>query len=134
MRDYNIPNIPPDITRHILTTPITTCRRPIVDTPETRADRDQTVIAAVVALSPADVYEANLAAQIAAAHTRASTASASPSSPASKPDDNRRHRSQAAGMMRVMRTALRWFAGADRNPRQAPSSRAKAWSANLRLG
>jgi hypothetical protein len=64
---HTLPNLPAAVAREVFATLCGSLPPPVIDTPETRADRDDTAMAAVAALHPADALEAKLAADIVAA-------------------------------------------------------------------
>ena len=112
-----LPNLPASVSREVFATLCASLPPPVTDTPEARAERDQTAMAAVAALRPANAYEARLAVQ-----------------PGQDPDDARRLRAQANAMMRQEQSSLRALqriqatrekAEAERNP--AAMQRAGYW-------
>jgi hypothetical protein len=62
-----LPNLPASVSREVFATLCGSLPAPVIDTPETRAERDSTAIDAVAALHPADAFQAKLAADIVAA-------------------------------------------------------------------
>jgi len=102
-----LPNLPPAIAREILATLTATLPLPPDDTPDARAARDQTAIAAVAALHPADAMEALLAAQIVTADAHAKDSLREAVAPGQDPATARRCRAQACAMMRQMQSGLR---------------------------
>jgi hypothetical protein len=59
-----LPNLPPAVSREVHTNLRDALPAPVPDTPESRADREETAMAAVTALHPNDALEALLAAQV----------------------------------------------------------------------
>lgn len=57
-----IPDLPATVTREVFATLRCLLPPPVTDTPEARADREETAMASVIALYPADAFEADLAA------------------------------------------------------------------------
>jgi hypothetical protein len=100
-------NLPPSIVHQISATLCASLPQPVADTPESRAARDETAIAAVAALHPADAFEAQLAAQIVDADAHAKDCLRLAVQPGQQPADIRRHRAHAIAMMRQMHIGLR---------------------------
>ena len=129
-----LPNLPDSIAREVFATPCGTLPPPVTDTPEARAAREETAMAAVAALLPANAYEALLAAEIVAANYNAKDCLRLAVQPGQDPDDARRLRAQANAMMRQEQSSLRALqriqatrekAEAERNP--AAMQRAGYW-------
>ena len=129
-----LPNLPPSVSREVFATLCGTRPPPVTDTPETRAAREETAMAAVAALLPANAYEALLAAEIVAANYNAKDCRRLAVQPGQDPDDARRLRAQANAMMRQEQSGLRALqrtqatrekAEAERNP--AAMQRAGYW-------
>lgn len=131
MRDDILPHLPPSTAWHALSTLIATLPPPVIDTPETRHQRDDDAIAAVVALQPANAADAMLAVQIVLANAEALYCLHLAIQPGLQPEFVRRYRIQAASFMRIARSSLRLLAGPGRNLALPPLG--KAWRANLRL-
>ena len=129
-----LPNLPDSIAREVFATLCGTLPPPVTDTPEARAAREETAMAAVAALLPANAYEALLAAEIVAANYNAKDCLRLVVQPGQDPDDARRIRAQANAMMRQEQSSLRALqriqatrekAEAERNP--AAMQRAGYW-------
>ena len=80
---------------------------PVPDTPDLRAARDQDAMDAVVALHPADAFEARLAVRIVAMDSHAGDCLRSAGLVGDDPEKVRRCRAQAASMARQSDAALR---------------------------
>jgi hypothetical protein len=104
---HTLPNLPPSVAREVLATLCATLPPPVADTAEARAARDETAMAAVAALHPADAFEALLAAQIVEADAHAMDCLRLAVQAGQQPEDVRRCRAQAATMMRHMQSGLR---------------------------
>lgn len=102
-----LPNLPPSIAREVFANLCATLPPPVTDTPEARAARDETAMAAVAALHPADAFEALLAAQIVEADAHAKDCLRLAVQPGQDPEAARRCRAQASAMMRHMQSGLR---------------------------
>ena len=133
-----LPNLPPSIAREVFATLCGTLPPPVTDTPEARAAREETAMAAVAALLPANAYEALLAAEIVAANYNAKDCLRLAVQPGQDPDDARRLRAQANAMMRQEQSSLRALqriqatrekAEAERNP--AAMQRAGYWCRDI---
>jgi hypothetical protein len=104
---YTLPNLPPSVAREVYARLCALFPPPSSDTPEARADRDETAMAAVAALRPADAFEALFAAQIVGANASAMDSLRLAVQPHQEPKDVHRNRTQAATMMRNMQSGLR---------------------------
>jgi hypothetical protein len=104
---YSLPNLPPSVAREVYARLCVLLPPPYADTPEARADRDDTAMAAVAALRPADAFEALFAAQIIGANASAMDSLRLAVQPNQEPKDVHRNRAQAATMMRTMQSGLR---------------------------
>ena len=129
-----LPNLPASVSREVFATLCASLPSPATDTPNTRADREQTAMAAVAALLPANAYEALLAAQIVLANYHAKDCLRLAALPGQDFDDARHCRAQANAMMRQEQSGLRALqrtqatrekAEAERNP--AAMQRAGYW-------
>ena len=129
-----LPNLPASVSREVFATLCASLPPPVTDTPEARAAREETAMAAVAALLPANAYEALLAAEIVAANYNAKDCLRLAVQPGQDPDDARRIRAQANAMMRQEQSGLRALqrtqatrekAEAERNP--AAMQRAGYW-------
>jgi hypothetical protein len=100
-------NLPPSIVHQTSATLCASLPPPVADTPESRAARDETAIAAAAALHPADAFEAQLAAQIVDADAHAKDCLRLAVQSGQQPADIRRHRTHAIAMMRQMHIGLR---------------------------
>ena len=104
--DY-LPNLAPGVARAVFADLCGSLPPPPTDSPEARADRDETAMSAVAALRPNDPFEAKLASQIVAANAHAMDCLRAAVQPNQQPEDVRRNRAQAATMMRHMHGGLR---------------------------
>ena len=102
-----LPNLPDSIAREVFATLCGTLPPPVTDTPEARAAREETAMAAVAALLPANAYEALLAAQIILANYHAKDCLRLAALPGQDFDDARHCRAQANAMMRQEQSGLR---------------------------
>ncbi|HME27458.1 MAG TPA: hypothetical protein VKI44_40080 [Acetobacteraceae bacterium] len=64
---YTLPDLPDTIAREVFANLCASLPAPAVDTPDSRAARDEAAMAAVAALHPADAWEAKLAADLVSA-------------------------------------------------------------------
>jgi hypothetical protein len=104
---HTIPNVPQSAAAEAYAHLCEYLPPPRIDTPETRARRADTAMAAVIALHPGDAAEALLAAQIIGADAHAKDCMRLAIEPGTKPEDVRRCRAQAISMMRAMQSGLR---------------------------
>ena len=104
---HSLPNLPASVAHEVFAQFCKTLPPPVIDTPEARAARDDTAMAAVAALYPADAFEAYLAAQIveAAAHARDCLGFAV--QPGQRTEAVLRYRAQASAMMRHTQGGMR---------------------------
>jgi hypothetical protein len=98
---HALPNLPAPIAREIIASLYTYLPPPAADTAEARAGRQQTALALVTELRPADVVEADLAARIVAASYHADDSLRVAAQPGQPQEEVRRHRAQANSMMRT---------------------------------
>jgi hypothetical protein len=104
--DY-LPHLTPGVAREVFADLCGSLPPPHTDSPEARADRDETAMSAVASLRPNDPFEARLASQIIAANAHAMDCLRAAVQPNQQPEDVRRNRAQAATMMRHMHGGLR---------------------------
>src|SRR5262245_11262854 len=104
---HYLPNLPPAVSREVFATLCTSLPPPENDTPEARVERDDTAMAAVAALHPADAFEAKLAADIVAAEAMVMDCRRLAYEHRSDLTATLRCRAQARGTMREMRGLLR---------------------------
>jgi hypothetical protein len=104
---HSLPNLPPAVSREVFATLCTSLPLPSEDTPENRAERDDTAMAAVAALHPADAFEAKLAADIVAAEAMAMDCRRLAYQYRDDLAASLRCRAQANSTMREMRALLR---------------------------
>jgi hypothetical protein len=102
-----ITDLPATVSREIFATLRGLLPPPATDTPEARADREETAMAAVIALYPADAFEADLAAQIVGADAHAKDSLRLAVVAGTDTAEARRCRAQAISMMRQMQSGLR---------------------------
>ncbi|HEY2619438.1 MAG TPA: hypothetical protein VGI78_19005, partial [Acetobacteraceae bacterium] len=98
---HALPNLPAPIAREIVGSLYSYLPPPVVDTAEARAARQQTALALITELRPADVVEADLAARIVAASYHADDSLRVAAQPGQPQEEVRRHRAQANSMMRT---------------------------------
>lgn len=99
-----LPNLPAAVASEVFGTLCSLLPAPVAGT---REAREETAMAAVAALHPADAFEAQLAAQIVAADAHAKESLRLAVQPGQQPQEIRRHRSEAVTMMRQMQGGLR---------------------------
>jgi hypothetical protein len=99
--------LPASIVREVSASLCGSLPRPVTDTPEARASRDQIAIAAVAALHPADALEAKLASDIVLAEAHYTDALRQATEYRDDVAVANRCRAQAAAMLRQMRGLLR---------------------------
>jgi hypothetical protein len=104
---HTLPNLPAAVAREVFATLCGSLPPPVIDTPETRADRDDTAMAAVAALHPTDAFEAKLAADIVAADASVMDCHRLAAQHGSDLAATLRCRAQATATMRQMRSLLR---------------------------
>jgi hypothetical protein len=98
-----LPNLPASIVRHALDTMLAILPRPVPDTPENRARRDELAVAALIALRPSDAFEVTVAVQIVAGNAHAADSLRLAIQPGIDDKLARRLRNVAAGMMDLLR-------------------------------
>jgi hypothetical protein len=103
------PHLSAAVARHLLETVHGSLPRPILDTPENRAARDQAAIAAIVGLQPGDAFEAMYAAMIVVADAHAADSLRRADQPGMDAATAHRSRTQAGTMAREVRAALRTY-------------------------
>jgi len=101
-----LPHLPPAVVFHTFQALTAALPPPVPDNPAERVSRDESAIAAVAALYPADAFEARLAARIVAADAHAMDCLRLAIQPGQDPVDVRRNRAQANSMMRQSQSAL----------------------------
>ncbi|MGC1408266.1 MAG: hypothetical protein WA864_04880 [Acetobacteraceae bacterium] len=104
---HTLPNLPATVSREIFATLCASLPAPAADTPEARAARDETAMAAVAALHPADAFEAKLAAEIVTADAYVMDSLRLAGQYRDDLAATLRCRAQATSMMRQMRSGLR---------------------------
>jgi hypothetical protein len=104
---HTLPNLPQSVALEVYANLCTMMPEPRPDTPEARAARLDTAMAAVAALHPADACEAVFATQIIGANAHALAALSEAAQPGQSPEKVHRCRAQAATMMRNMQSGLR---------------------------
>jgi hypothetical protein len=102
-----LPNLPQSVALEVYAMLCDALPTPRIDTPEARAARLDTAMAAVAALHPADACEALFATQIIGANAHALDCLRDAARPGQPPEEVRRSRAQAATMMRHMQSGLR---------------------------
>jgi hypothetical protein len=102
-----IPHLSPSIVRHELDTLIGLLPRPAADTPEGRAFRDASAIAAVAALRPTDAFQLMLAVQIVGVDAHGMECLRLAAQPGQQLDIVLRARSQACSLFRASDASLR---------------------------
>ena len=100
-------DLPATVSREVFATLRGLLPPPVIDTPEARADREETAMAAVVALYPADAFEADLATQIVGADAHAKDSLRLAVAAGNDAAEAHRCRAQAICMMRQMQSGLR---------------------------
>jgi hypothetical protein len=104
---HTLPDLPASVARDVFATLCAGLPPPPTNTPEARAARDESAMAAVAALRPADAFEARLAAEIVAADAQAMDSFRLASQYCNDLPATMRCRAQAAAMMRQVQSALR---------------------------
>ena len=104
---HTLPNLPETIAREVFATLCGLLPAPAIDTPETRADRDELAMASVAAMKPTNAFEANLAAHIVGALAHAKDSFRLAGRPGAEPKDILRCRAQAIAMGRQALTMYR---------------------------
>jgi hypothetical protein len=116
-----LPNLSAAVARHLLDTVHGSLPRPIFDTPENRAARDQAAIAAIVGLQPGDAFEAMHAALIVVADALRRA-----DQPGLDAETARRSRTQAGALARQVRDALRTYQRHQATRRRSEASKQPA--------
>jgi hypothetical protein len=104
---HTLPNLPASVSDEIFATLCAALPAPASDTPENRAARDETAMAAVAALHPTDAFEAKLAAEIVVADAYVMDSLRLAGQYRDDLAATLRCRAQATSMMRQMRSGLR---------------------------
>jgi hypothetical protein len=104
---HTLPNLPALVSREIFATLCAALPAPASDTPDNRAVRDETAMAAVAALHPTDAFEAKLAAEIVIADAYVLDSLRLAGQYRYDLAATLRCRAQATSMMRQMRSGLR---------------------------
>ena len=124
---HTLPNLPATVSREIFATLCASLPAPAADTPEDRAARDETAMAAVAALHPADAFEAKLAAEIVTADAYVMDSLRLAGQYRDHLAATLRCRAQATSMMRQMRSGsaakIATHAGATRKSRSRNAPR-----------
>ncbi len=121
-----LPNLSAAVARHLLDTVHGSLPRPIFDTPENRAARDQAAIAAIVGLQPGDAFEAMHAALIVVADAHAADSLRRADQPGLDAETARRSRTQAGALARQVRDALRTYQRHQATRRRSEASKQPA--------
>jgi hypothetical protein len=104
---HALPGLPASVSREVFATICASLPPPATDAPEIRADREDTAMAAVAALHPADAFEALLAVRIVVAEANAVDSIALSMQYRNDLAATLRCRAQASAMMRQAQSALR---------------------------
>jgi hypothetical protein len=104
---HTLPNLPASAAREVFAALCATMPRPVPDTPEARAARDDVAMGAVAALHPTDLLEAKLAVAIVAAEAYAEDCLRLADDFRADIAASLRCRAQATAMLRQMRHLLR---------------------------
>jgi hypothetical protein len=108
---HTLPNLPPAIAAEVFATLCDTLPPPTIDTPETRAARHDTAMAAVAALHPTDAHQALLAARSVAADYQAMHCLRLAEQPGQDFKIARQCRAQSNAMMRNAASAVHALRG-----------------------